>query len=127
MAEVSQQQIEAVVSEVLEKLSRDGKIQTSSPSTIGSSASDGIFTTAEQAVAAAKKAQIDLVKLGLKKRGELISVIRQVSLEQAQSLAELAVNDTGMGVVEHKYQKNEGAANLSPGTEDLHSETMVRC
>ena len=105
MAEVSQQQIEAVVSEVLERLSRDGKIETSSPSAIGSSASDGIFATAEQAVAAAKKAQIDLVKLGLKKRSELVSVIRQVSLEQAQSLAELAVNDTGMGVVEHKYQK----------------------
>lgn len=125
MAEVSQQQIEAVVSEVLERLSRDGKIETSLPSAIGSSASDGIFDTAEQAVAAAKKAQIDLVKLGLKKRGELISVIRQVSLEQAQSLAELAVNDTGMGVVEHKYQKNEGAANLSPGMEDLHSETIT--
>ena len=29
MAEVSQQQIEAVVSEVLERLSRDGKIETS--------------------------------------------------------------------------------------------------
>ena len=110
MAEISQEQIEAVVSEFLEKLRSSGSIQKPSSSTSDVSVLDGLFDTAERAVAAAKQAQTELLALGFKKRNELIAAIRQVSLEQAQSLAELAVRDTGMGVVEHKYQKNEGAA-----------------
>ena len=125
MAEISQEQIEAVVSEVLEKLRSSGSIQKLSSSTNDVSVLDGVFDTAERAVAAAKQAQTELLELGFKKRNELIVAIRQVGLEQAQSLAELAVRDTGMGVVEHKYQKNEGAANLSPGMEDLISETIT--
>ena len=97
MAEISQEQIEAVVSEVLEKLRSSGSIQNPSSSTNDVSVLDGVFDTAERAVAAAKQAQTELLELGFKKRNELIVAIRQVGLEQAQSLAELAVRDTGMG------------------------------
>ncbi|MDP6999249.1 MAG: aldehyde dehydrogenase [Candidatus Poribacteria bacterium] len=121
MAEVSQEQIEAIVSEVVETLRRGGAVQTEPTTT----SVVGVFNTADQAVAAAKQAQADLVALGFKKREELIAAIRQAGLEHAQPLAELAVQDTGMGVVDHKRQKNEGAANLSPGIEDLKSEVIT--
>ena len=121
MVEVSQEQIEAIVSEVVETLRRGGEVQTGTTTTSVA----GVFNTADQAVAAAKQAQADLAALGFKKREDLIAAIRRAGLEHAQSLAELAVQDTGMGVVDHKRQKNEGAANLSPGIEDLKSEVIT--
>lgn len=121
MVEMSQEQIEAIVSEVVETLRRGGEVQTGTTTTSVA----GLFKTADQAVAAAKQAQADLAALGFKKREDLIAAIRRAGLEHAQSLAELAVQDTGMGVVDHKRQKNEGAANLSPGMEDLRSEAIT--
>jgi len=121
MVEMSQEQIEAIVSEVVETLRRGGEVQTGTTTTSAA----GVFNTADQAVAAAKQAQADLAALGFKKREDLIAAIRRAGLEHAQSLAELAVQDTGMGVVDHKRQKNEGAANLSPGMEDLGSEAIT--
>jgi len=60
MAEVSQEQIEAIVSEVVETLRRGGAVQTEPTTT----SVVGVFNTADQAVAAAKQAQADLVALG---------------------------------------------------------------
>jgi propionaldehyde dehydrogenase len=40
-------------------------------------------------------------------------------------LAEMAMAETKMGRLEHKVMKNEGAANLSPGVEDLCSDAVT--
>ena len=62
---------------------------------------------------------------GSPKREGIVAAIRQAGLDNALSLAQLAVEDTGMGVVDHKRQKNEGAASMSPGMEDLISDGKV--
>ena len=127
MAEINESQIEEIVAQVIRNLQNDGQpLPTATPQPTVSSASDsGIFPTVDQAIAAAKAAQTDFVKLGFAKRREIIKAIRRAALEHSRSLAQLAVEDTKMGVVEHKVMKNEGGANLSPGVEDLSSEATT--
>ena len=127
MAEINESQIEEIVAQVIRNLQNDGQpLPTTTPQSTVSSASDsGIFPTVDQAIAAAKAAQTDFVKLGFAKRREIIEAIRRTALEHSRSLAQLAVEDTKMGVVEHKIMKNEGGANLSPGVEDLSSEATT--
>ena len=81
--------------------------------------------SADQAIAAAKQAQAEFVRLGFAKRGEIIDAIKRAALDNAQQLADLAVEDTKMGNAAHKLMKNEGAVNLSPGVEDLQSEAAT--
>ncbi len=127
MAEINEAQIEAIVAQVIRNLQNDGQsVSTTIPQPAATSVSDnGIFPTVDQAIAAAKAAQTEFVKLGFAKRRGIIEAVRQTALEHSRSLAELAVEDTKMGVVESKVMKNDGAANLSPGVEDLKSETTT--
>ena len=127
MAEINETQIEAIVAQVIRNLQSDGRsVSTTTPQPAATSASGiGIFPTVDQAIAAAKAAQAEFVKLGFAKRREIIEAIRRTSLEHSRSLAEIAVEDTKMGVVEHKVMKNDSGANLSPGVEDLSSEATT--
>lgn len=85
----------------------------------------GVFDTPDQAVQAAVVAQGELVSLGLESREAVIEAYRDVGRRRARELAEAAVEETGMGRVEHKIEKNEGAANLSPGMETLAAEAIT--
>ena len=127
MAEINEAQIEEIVAQVIRNLQNDGqRLPITTPQPVAAGASDtGIFPTVDEAIAAAKAAQVEFVKLGFAKRREIIAAIRQTALEHSRSLAELAVEDTKMGVVEHKVMKNDGGANLSPGVEDLSSEATT--
>ncbi|MBI1925859.1 aldehyde dehydrogenase family protein, partial [Candidatus Poribacteria bacterium] len=126
MAEINQEQIEEIVAQVIRNLRREGQ---TSPSLTKSSTSGpsqpGVYPTVDGAIAAAKGAQAEFAKLGFAKRVEIIQAIKRAALEHARRLAELAVKDTKMGTVEHKTIKNEEAANLSPGVEDLQSEATT--
>ncbi|MCG9129166.1 aldehyde dehydrogenase EutE [Candidatus Poribacteria bacterium] len=124
MAQIDEKQIEQIVSQVLSTLQQDKTVTPPSPTVTTVSSRSGVFSTVEEAIAAAKTAQTDLIKLGFAKRREIIDAIKQVSLENAKRLAELAVQETKMGNPEHKVMKNEGAVNLSPGMEDLISESI---
>lgn len=124
MAQIDEKQIEEIVSQVLTTLQRDGTVTTPPATPTASSTRSGVFTTVDEAIGAAKTAQETLVKLGFAKRAEIIEAIKQVSLDNAKRLADLAVQETNMGNSEHKVMKNEGAVNLSPGMEDLISEAM---
>ena len=124
MAQIDEKQIEQIVSQVLTTLQRDGTATTPTPTTVTTSSRSGVFTSVEAAIGAAKTAQEQLIKLGFAKRREIIEAIKQVSLENAKRLAEFAVQETKMGNPEHKVMKNEGAVNLSPGMEDLVSESV---
>ena len=126
MAEIDKKQVEEIVAQVVRNLRDDGQIISQVPEPPPSGSSDSVVhPTVDQAVAAAKAAQSEFVALGFAKRVEIIDAIRVASLEHARRLAELAVKDTDMGTAEHKTMKNEAAAKLSPGVEDLQSETTT--
>ncbi len=124
MAQIDEKQIEQIVSQVLTTLQNDVKVAVPPTAKSSSSSQSGVFSTVEEAISAAKTAQAALTKLGIAKRRELIEAIKQVSLENSKRLADMAVQETKMGNAEHKVMKNEGAVNLSPGMEDLISESM---
>ena len=125
MAQIDEKQIEEIVSQVLRTLQQDAPVTVQPTASVGvSSSQSGVFSTASEAIAAAKTAQAALVKLGFAKRREIIEAIKEVSLANAKRLADLAVQDTNMGNAAHKMMKNEGAVTLSPGVDDLISEAI---
>lgn len=85
----------------------------------------GIFENVEDAIYAAKASQKHLMELTMKKRNEIIAAMRKASLENAEKLAIMAHEETGFGRVADKIIKNVLAAELTPGTEDLHSKTFT--
>jgi aldehyde dehydrogenase len=82
----------------------------------------GIFNTVDEAVEAAHRAQAAIRTLEL--RDKIIANQRHRLTEQARSLAEDAVAETGLGNVESKVLKNQLVIDRTPGTEDLVPEIL---
>jgi acyl-CoA reductase-like NAD-dependent aldehyde dehydrogenase len=80
---------------------------------------EGVFGTVDEAVRAARVAFLELGRVGLERRQEMIASIRRTLRPEAEPLARLAVEETGLGRVEDKVQKNLLVTNKTPGTEDL--------
>lgn len=78
---------------------------------------NGIYKDMEQAIAAAKKAQLELRIMPLEFREKIIARIREKIMVNKQQIAELAVHETGMGRVGDKILKHELVAKKTPGTE----------
>src|SRR5450830_506478 len=83
------------------------------------SAGGGVFSSLDDAVAAASAAFRALDALGLEKRHEIIESMRGAMRQNARPLAALAVEETGLGRVEDKVQKNLLVTNKTPGPEEL--------
>ena len=81
----------------------------------------GVFPDVEAAIAAATAAQRAWGALTLERRGEILDAMRQTARDNAALLARLACEETSMGRVEDKVQKNLLVANKTPGIEDLQS------
>lgn len=108
---VDQALIVKITTEVL------AKMQNSTPKSCENNS--GIFTTVDEAVAAARIAYQELRTLSLEKRETLIAAMRDAAYENATLLAEMAVEESGMGRVADKIIKNQLVATKTPGTEDL--------
>jgi aldehyde dehydrogenase len=80
---------------------------------------DGVFGTIDEAARAARTAFLALSALGLTQRAAIIESMRRAMRAQAEALARLAVDETGLGRFEDKIQKNLLVTNKTPGTEDL--------
>jgi len=129
MAEIDQDKIRSIVTQVLENIQKQGLIDEA-PSSVGTSrpitrGQSGVFPDVDSAVRAAQEAQKELVALGIEKRKEIIIAVREAGIKNARMLAEMAVQETGMGRIEDKVLKNESAAGLTPGVEDLKSEVKT--
>lgn len=79
----------------------------------------GIFDDMNQAIEAAKEAQLVIKKMSMDQREKIISTIRKKTIEHAETLARMAVEETGMGNVGHKILKHQLVAEKTPGTEDI--------
>lgn len=80
---------------------------------------DGAFGTIDEAVKAARAAFLALSGLGLEQRRAIIASMRASMLAQAEPLARMAQEETGLGRVEDKVQKNLLVTRKTPGVEDL--------
>lgn len=114
-------EIQSLVSEILKRLegSAAGVLKTSASSGSGTSGDGVIFSSVAAAVETAEKAQKIFQEMGLDLRRKMVDAMRKVSYENAEKLAKLAHQETGLGRWEHKVQKNILCALKTPGVEDL--------
>lgn len=105
-------QIKEIVKNTLEQ------VLSGIPGSIGEK-NQWLFEDANDAVAAAVRAQEELMELSLEHRGRIIDAMRGAARKNAEYLAKLAHEETGYGHVEHKTAKNMLAADKTPGIEDL--------
>lgn len=119
--EINEKDLKLIIESVLDKLEStksDKKIFDSSLN-IPSSGQDGIFEEVNAAVDAAEAAHLELVKLTLEKRREIIRSVRKIIMNNLEEISKLAVEETTFGRVEDKIEKNRLAALKTPGVEDL--------
>ncbi len=86
---------------------------------------DGIFQTIDLAVAAALRAFHEYQRIGLGGRYAVVDAIRKAMLEEAERLAHMAYQETGLGRPEDKIVKNRLVAAKTPGPEDLEPEAVT--
>lgn len=86
--------------------------------------SHGIFKDMNDAIMAAKKAQTTVRNLTMEQREKIISIIRLKIHENAEIMAKMAVDETGMGNVSDKILKHHLVADKVPGTEDIKTEAF---
>jgi acyl-CoA reductase-like NAD-dependent aldehyde dehydrogenase len=89
---------------------------TPGPGAVGQ---DGIFTTMDDAVAAARAAFRALGQMTLARRIEIIAAVRASMRASAELLARMACEETGLGRPEDKLQKNLLVVEKTPGPEIL--------
>ncbi len=79
----------------------------------------GVFDTMEEALEAVSKAYVQYKSYTVEQREKMIAEIRKLTLSEAEEMAKLGVEETGMGRVSDKIIKHQLVANKTPGTEDL--------
>lgn len=119
--EINEKDLKLIIESVLDKLESDESDKKISDSSLdrSSSGQDGIFEEVNAAVDAAEAAHLELVKLTLEKRREIIRSIRKIIISNLEEISKLAVEETTFGRVEDKIEKNKLAALKTPGIEDL--------
>ena len=119
--EINEKDLKLIIESVLNKLEStkgDKKIFDNSLN-IPSSGRGGIFKEVDAAVNAAEVAHLELIKLTLEKRREIIQSIRKIIISNLEEISKLAVEETTFGRVEDKIEKNRLATLKTPGVEDL--------
>lgn len=110
---IREQDVQEIVREVV------AKMNTVSGTSASKESSYGVFSDMEEAIAASVKAQKVMQNLSMDVRGQIIDNIRRKTKENAEKLAIMGVNETGMGNVPHKILKHILLADKTPGTEDI--------
>ena len=106
---VSEQTVQNIVQEVLAKMQILAE----------TSHDKGVFTDMNEAIEAAKKAGKIVAGMSMDQREQIITNIRRKTKENAEILARMGVQETGMGNVGHKILKHHLVAEKTPGTEDI--------
>jgi propionaldehyde dehydrogenase len=115
---VSREDLSLIVQEVMKKLNASGN--TGSFAAPSSPSGKGIFASVDDAVAAADRAQKQLLDLPLATREKIIANMRKRAMEKVEELSRFANKETGYGRVEDKIQKNKLVIEKTPGLEDLY-------
>jgi aldehyde dehydrogenase len=111
---IDERRIESIVSDVLERLERG--TPSGKP---GAQAPLGIHPDLDTAVKAARAAFEAYAQVPIETRNRIIAMARETLAANYRVLAEVAVEETGLGRVEDKILKNKIVTELTPGTEDL--------
>ncbi len=131
---MNERQIDQIVERVVQRLERDltgsaPRGGASAPSARPTSASrheghagHGVFTSVDDAVAAAGHAFEQFQEVGLEQRKRMVASMRRKIMAHTHDLSRMAVEETGLGRVSDKIGKNELAALKTPGPEILETQ-----
>src|SRR5712691_4393629 len=112
--------IRAVVQEVLTQLQkRNGFASSSKPS----NGDWGVFTTVDDAGAAAQEAYEKLRETPLEVRAKAVECVKQVCVSQAEELGRMELAETKIGRLDHKIEKLKIIQRV-PGMEFMKSEAF---
>ena len=92
---------------------------------VSGSSQKGVFDTMGEALCAVEKAYKQLKNYTVAQREKMIDNIRRLTLLEAENMARLGVEETGMGRVADKIIKHQLVANKTPGTEDLKPQAIT--
>lgn len=109
---INEQMVQDIVQDVLAKMQIASDVQ----------GDRGVFKDMNEAIEAAKASQKIVAKMSLDHREKVISNIRKKIKENAEILARMGVQETGMGNVGHKILKHQLVAEKTPGTEDITTQ-----
>ena len=86
---------------------------------------DGVFATIDEAVAATVVAHRQWLALPLERRKVVVEAVRCVANDNAEQLARMVKEETGMGRVSDKILKHQIVARCTPGFEDLETRSWT--
>ena len=114
--------IEAIVKKVMDSI--EFAEENNQPLVDGK---NGIFQDINNAIEAAFLAQKEYMKMPLAMRSKMIAAIRETMLrkDHAETIAQMAFEETGMGNYEDKLAKQYLVTNKTPGMEDLVTEAWT--
>lgn len=115
MAQIDEQLVSKVVSEVLSRLYS----QPAAPAKSGSSGSFGVYESMDDAAEAAHASFEKLREQGVSARRKAIAVIRKLCVQHAQEWGEIEFAETKIGRLDHKIEKLKICGDLVPGVEML--------
>ena len=122
MANMTEQEITAIVSQVLTAMQTAPAAEAAWDSAqYNGRKFIGIFEDMNEAIEAANRGYQAVRAMSVAEREKIITEIRRLTREEAPILAEMGVKETGMGRVEHKRLKHILVADKTPGTEDIVS------
>ena len=121
--QVDETLVRSVVEQVLARLGNNGRFSPSVPAG-GYQGRFGLFTDADEAVAAAREAFERLSRRTLEDRNRIISHIRRICLDQCVELGTLEMEETKIGRLPHKIEKLKTLSERAPGVEFLRSEVF---
>ncbi len=126
MTAINETVIRDVVTEVLNRLRNGAPAGSNGNGAVHVRATggvDGVFQNVNDAVAAAKHAQQQLVEHSLDDRRAAIQCIRDLLVQQADELARIEFDETQIGRLDHKIEKLHVAAKV-PGMEMITTEAV---
>ena len=116
--QIDKKRIESIVRHILHEDEPSRQLD-SKTSLIPTSSKDGIFPSINEAIKACQQAYVQWRQVPLEKRLEIIETIREVCRANAVKMAEMAVNETGLGRRDCKINKNLLVSDKTPGPELL--------
>ncbi len=114
---LSQEQIERIVADVVRQM-QPQMGNAPAPDTC-------FFEDMDACIDAAVRTQKAFVRVGMEKRRVIVEAMRKAAVENAESLAKAAFEETKYGSVAHKTAKCLLAAQKTPGVEDLETRAIT--
>jgi len=120
MAVMTEKEIKSIVEKVLGVMSTNDAATAAWDSTqYNGRKLVGIFSDMNEAIDAANRSYKAVRAMSVEQRQKIIDEIRRLTREEALTMAQIGVAETGMGKVEHKRLKHILVADKTPGTEDI--------